>query len=250
MDDVSRGFFSLVRWRADVARDEARNVAVLLVAPEQGAAFRSAPVSAISPRLKEQGLLDSILTQLEARFRQETRVRVEILEELHRSLQHSLYVTEPQSVAVRTLEEALDSLYRAYLATAGGGRALTKGVVLDRAVTALRRRGLTVRRGVELGEFLFDALAHGGQGIPMAIEALSFATSRKDWNPVLHDAGHYLYALERVDARGLVVVQPPGEGAVEEAQSAFRRVERWLDEASVMRLRLDELEVARARLPL
>src|SRR5438128_197075 len=93
----SQGYFSLVRWASDPTRAEARNVAVLLVDPSSGfAGVRSAPVSSISPRLHEQGLLDAVLVQLEHRFAQTEEPGVGLLDELHRSLERSLVVTAPQ----------------------------------------------------------------------------------------------------------------------------------------------------------
>ncbi len=57
--------------------------------------------------------------------------------------------------------------------------------------------------------------------------------SRTLRSPVLHDAGHFLYALERVEARGRAVIQPPGSRSGANASAAHKRVRRWLDFASV-----------------
>jgi len=241
--DVAQGFFSLLRWRPDVTRDEAKNVAVLLVAPEERVGtIRSVPISAVSSRLKEQGLVDSILVQLAARLEQEAQPNFATLQELHDSLEASLYVTEPRPVAVPDLDETLTALYRAFLSTPGHARAVTKSVVLDRVVATLRKRGFKVERGGEIGDFLFDAVVKSRGRPPNVFEVLSFATPRKDWTPVLHDAGHFLYALERVEATAKAVIQPPSDSLGADASAAHKRVRKWLDSAQVESLAPDELE--------
>src|SRR5437870_5011960 len=96
---VDQGFFSLVRWRSDVTRDEARNVGVLLVDPSEGrGTLRALPISAVSPRLKEQGLADELLERL--RLRLEEKATAETLMQLHDVLQRSLFVSEPRPVAI------------------------------------------------------------------------------------------------------------------------------------------------------
>ncbi len=244
MDTVAQGFFSLLRWRPDITRDEAKNVAVILVAPDEGVGrLRSVPVSSVSSRVREQGLLDSILVQLEARLAEEPKPGLDTLEELHKAIDRTLYVTEPRPVAVTTVDEAMRTLYRALLHKPTGQRAVTKGIVLDRVVTILRHRGFEVSRGAEVGDFLFDAVITS-RGRPSSIfGVLSFAAARKDWTPILHDAGHFLYALERVRTPGKAVIQPPGPGPTD-AASVHDRVVRWLDEAKVEHLLPEELEAA------
>ena len=59
---VQQGYFSVVRWRHDSTRDEARNVAVVLVDEEGlGGGVRAAPLSQVSRRLHDQGILDALL---------------------------------------------------------------------------------------------------------------------------------------------------------------------------------------------
>jgi hypothetical protein len=247
--DVAQGFFSLLRWRPDVTRDEAKNVAVLLVAPGEGiATVRAVPISGISSRLKEQGLVDSILVQLAARLEQEPKPDFATLQELHDSIGATLYVTEPRPVAVADLNETLTALYRAFLSTPGHARAVTKGVVLDRVVESLRRRGLKVERGGEIGDFLFDAVVKSRGHLPNVFGVLSFAAPRKDWTPVLHDAGHFLYALERVEVTPKAVIQPPSDSQGVEASAAHKRVRKWLDSAQVESVAPAELEAEQQKL--
>jgi hypothetical protein len=113
VDDVEQqGYFSLLRWRADATRDEARNIAVILVdADRRAAQMKAAPPSTMSPRLREQGILDSFLVGLEEQL--SGGVGVEELFALHRSLERSLVATEPRPVAIGDPEQTLVSLYRA-----------------------------------------------------------------------------------------------------------------------------------------
>jgi len=231
-----RGYFSVLRWRNDATRDEARNVAVLLV-DEDGefGGLRAAPLSTISPRLKEQGLLDQMLIGLRRRFETDQRPTLATLKEMCVALQHSVYLTQPRRVAVADVDAVLDALYRAYAAPQGGGpRTLTKGYILDRVVDTLRRNGLNARRGEYVGDFLFDVVVDGADSeLPPLIEVLSFASPRKEWSGAEYDAGHFLFALERVQRKGMAVVQPPKEASQPNAGLAYERVMRWFKSAHV-----------------
>jgi hypothetical protein len=71
---------------------------------------------------------------------------------------------------------------------------------------------------------------------------LSFATAAKEWASVEHDAGHFLYAVERVRLQPLAVVQPPDKDkSTENATTSFKRITRWFDKAGVRTIELDEL---------
>jgi hypothetical protein len=248
VEQVAEGYFSLLRWRTDPARDEARNVAVILVAPEGGfGRVRAAPISTISPRLRDQGLLDDVVLGLSERFERTSSTSLEELEELHGSLHRSLVISEPRPVAIRDPDEALGSLYRAYLAPAArGSRGMTKGALLDRVVRTLREdRHLDVKRGAYLNDFIFDAVigADDRQGV---LEVLSFAAARKDWTPIERDAGHFLYARQQLHVAAQAVIEPPTNGGA--AGESFDRVHRWLERDGVPVWRADEL--ADEQLPL
>lgn len=237
-DELARGYFALLRWRVDATRDEARNIAVLL-ADERGrfGGMRHSPVSSISPRLRDQGIVDDFLLGIEERYEQGLRLRD--LKELHRSLQRSLVVTQPEPVAVGDPEETLDALYRALVAPRSGGRAPTKGVLLDRVVTSLRKQGLRARRGAYIDDFIFDVVVENG-GPTSVFEVLSFAVPRKDWTPIERDAAHFLYALGRVEeVEPRAVIQPPPEGRA--GTTSYERVRRWLDDEEIPMLAPDEL---------
>jgi hypothetical protein len=242
--DAQQGFFSLLRWRSDPTKDEGRNVAVLLV-DEAGnlGGIKHAPLSAISSRLQDQGLMDAVLAGLEHRFNSaDDRPNLENLGQIHRSLQQSLVLTEPRPLAVTDVDEALTALYRAYVAPrTGGGRAVTKGVVLDRVVAALRTRGYDVARGAYVNDFIFDAVIKRGTH-RRAFEVLSFAAPRKNWTDVEKDAGHFLYAIGHVDVEPTAVLQPPPTRASDEATASYRRVRRWLKRDGVDLRDVEELK--------
>jgi hypothetical protein len=245
----TRGYFSLLRWRSDPTRDEARNVAVILMAPALGLArLKAAPLSSISSRLRDQGLLDGILVGLESRLT-ELKPDADSLRKLHESLGNALYVTEPQSVAIFNADTTANALFKAYCGPRrGGGKAATKGVLLDRVVARLRRFGLDVKRGEYVGDFIFDAIVNGSE-TPKAIEVLSFAAPRKDWVPVQHDAGYFLYALEQLDITGTAFVNPP-DARDEAGLRAYNRVTSWFKDVKVRVARPEDLDVEQTALDL
>jgi hypothetical protein len=233
--DVRQGYFSLLRWRGNAIRDEERSVAVLLGdADGEFGAVRAAPLSAISAVLHEQGILDAAVEGLRARCDREGGFSLKVLDELHRGLANSLVVTEPKRVAVTDVDETANALYKAYLAArGGGGRPQTKGVLLDKVVTALRNSGATVRRGAYVDDFIFDAVVDPQRGAPQVVEVLSFAAPRKDWTPIEKDAGHFLFALRELSLSGSAVISAPNGTVGNGAAEAHERVTRWLDGAHV-----------------
>lgn len=243
MDAVrQQGFFSLLRWRVDPSRDEARNVAILLVVPDAHAGLvRSAPLNSISPRLHDQGIVDDLLAGLEQMFADPAAASLDVLSDLHQRFQRSLVVTEPRPVAVADLDADVASLYRAYLAqrSGGGSRAQTKGQVRDRITKELRARGVDAKLGQYVDDFLFDIVIHNGHPEPMVLEVLSFAGARKDWTPVEFDAGHFLFGCRHVHAEGRAVLVPPADD--ERALASFERVQRWLGQESVPTVTADEM---------
>jgi hypothetical protein len=236
-----KGFLSLLRWRVDPTRDEARNVALLLVVPEvQLGLVRSAPLNSISPRLHDQGIVDDLLVGLEQRLSQAANPTADILFELHEQFQRSLVVTAPKPVALADIEADVAALYRAYLAQrSGGSRGNTKGVVRDRLTKQLRARGFPAKLGQYIDDFLFDIVIQNGHPQPTVLEVLSFAGERKDWTPVEFDAGHFLYGCRHVNAEARAVVVPPADD--ERAIASFERVRRWLEQEAVPAVPADEI---------
>jgi hypothetical protein len=238
--EVAQGYFSLLRWRRDATRDEARNVAVLLVEPDgRYGGIRSAPLSSISSRLSDQGLLDDVIVGLEERFESDDGLPLRELVAWSETLTRSLVITPPRPVAVEEPEAALDALYRAFVAPQRrGSRAETKFVLLDRVMKTLRKRGVPARRGERIEDFIFD-LVVSSHDRPTVYEVLSFATARKDWTPVERDAGHFLYAVGQLKLPARAVISPPAEA--NGAADAYNRVSRWFDKEKVERLGVEDL---------
>lgn len=238
MASVTReqGFYSLVRWVPDATRNEARNVAVILVEPE--GRFRRllhAPLSRISSRLADQGVMDALLDGIDRRLRNEDApFTLSELQGLAREQSgDAMVVTAPHPTAVTDPDQTIDALYSALVKPRGGGqKGMTKGRLLDRVVERLRREELPVRRGYRLGGFLFDAVVDVADK-PVAIEVLSFNHPRKIWTAVEHDAGHFLLGTMKVGARPAAVVESPGAASQAAAYDAHTRVMGWFADGEV-----------------
>jgi hypothetical protein len=231
-----QGYYSILRWRADVTRDEARNVAVLLVDDDgTSGGIKAAPISRISPKLQEQGLLDSMLAGLELRFDGVKKPDLRTLEQLHASMRNSLYLTEPRPTAVFDVDQTLSALFRAYVQPRSGApNTLTKGAILDNTIKLLRRRGLEVHRGHRLGEFFFDVVVDSEEPIvPRVIEVLSFAAGKKEPVPSVLVGGVFLFGLVGLVVFGLGMLVPPGSQASDSVVESFHRVNHWLTTANV-----------------
>jgi hypothetical protein len=246
-----QGYYSIVRWRRDATRDEARNVAVILVSADgQMGGIRAAPISTISSRLSDQGWLDAILNGVAQRFAAGDMLTLDDLTQLSTSLQQSLYLTPPAPTAVSDVDTVLSALYKALVAPRGGGSSiLTKSRVLDRVVNRLRRQGYRVARGKYVDDFLFDAIVESSEHLRM-IEVLSFASTAKNWVSVEKDAGHFLYALEHVHGQGIAVVQPPTDATKDSAADTYERVLNWFRRDDVPTVHPDELGQPQLALPL
>jgi len=241
-----QGYFSLLRWRADINRDESRNVAVVLVEKDgQFGGLKAAPLSTISPRLHEQGLLDTMLRALEKRFQEEVKPDLTVLTDMRESLHQSLYFTEPEPVAVPDVDLVLNSLYKAYVSPrAGGSGGLTKGRIMDQVIQTIRNYGLDARRNSYLNDYLFDITIELPSRVPIVAQVISFSTTKQNWSPEEYAAGHYLYALERVEASGAAIIQPPREVSHHNAFKSYERVSRWFELAQVPSIRPEELKRA------
>lgn len=243
VDRSPQGFFSILRYRSDVTRDEAKNLAVLLVSADGSfGGMKAGRVSAASQRLREQGLVDSILVNLADRFQGDARPDLGALRQMVATLERSIYLTEPQPVVVPDVDLTLSALFRSYVATHGGGSRATKGAILDRVVAGLRGRGWSLARSQYVRGFLFDLVIERPEGRRRLGEVLSFASGARKWEQVENDAGHYLYGLERVtEASGLGIIEPPTEDAHPPAVESHRRVSGWFREAGVQILRPEDL---------
>jgi hypothetical protein len=230
---INQAYFSILRWAGDATRDEARNVAVVLVDAEgQFGGVRGAPPSSISQNLKEQGILDAVVFNLARQFEGDEKPDLNWLRERRAALSQSLYFTEPRPAAAADVDATLQALYRAYVSPRAAPRTETKGVVLDRVVGTLRKEGLSVSRGHYIGDFIFDAVVERDHR-QLAIKVLSFATPVKDWAPAEREAGHFLYGLSRLELPGQAVIQPPGDASAPSAATSYDRIRRWFDDEAV-----------------
>lgn len=84
-----------------------------------------------------------------------------------------------------------------------------------------------------MGGFLFDVTIQRTARIPIVLEVLSFAAARKEWTLIEHNAGHFLYALDRVEAGGTAVIQPPAPTSHQNAIVSYQRVSDWCDNAGI-----------------
>jgi hypothetical protein len=228
------GRFSLVRFVSDLGRDEAKNVGVILFAEDGYRGMRAIRPSAFSPKLREQGILDQILSSMAERV----AGLPSGIADLYRwkdLWSRSLQLSEPRSTAiVGTPEDTLETLYRGLVATKPRRSGhLGKAEVLDKVVDSFRSRGARVRRSDYLQDYIFDAIVETESEMPRAVAALSFASGAREWTSVEKDAGHFLYASSHVDAGPVVVLQPPIDPGASAASAAYHRVRRWLDRESI-----------------
>jgi hypothetical protein len=234
MDEVSPvGHYSLLRWRRDIARSEARNVAVIVLdADGKHAVLQAAPISSISKKLYSQGILDAVVAGLEQRL-SDTDRPASLLADLGKSLDRSLYLTPLMPTAVADLDSTAQVLYRALVKPRSSGSGeITSGKLLDDIVARLRKHGLAVRRGEYLSSFLFDAVIDGPRERAV-LEVLSFATSAKDWTAAEHNAGHFLYAVDKLRMKSAAVIKPPNEKSAKAAHRAYDHVCGWMKDENI-----------------
>ncbi|MCH8877577.1 MAG: DUF3037 domain-containing protein [Chloroflexi bacterium] len=232
-----QGYFSILRWRRNPTRDEAKNIGVVLVDPEGGfAGIRKVPQSALPKNLREQGMLGDLLEGFEQRFESESPPDLKQLQELNASLVNALVLTEPRVVLVRDKDETLDALYKAYVQSATGysSPVITKGALRRHLTQSLSRRGYEVSQRHQIGGFVFDTVIADPRSEKLTVaEVLSFANSKQAWIPEVHDAGHFLFALQHVDNPSLAVVEPPTKISLDVAIDAHRRVMTWFEKEHV-----------------
>lgn len=239
-----RGFFSVLQYRSDPSRDEARNLALLLVDEPGGyAAVKAAPIGAVCLRLRDQGIVDSLLVGLARSLTQDSRNGFERLTSLHSSLQDALSLSEPRTTAIIGDPSAtLDALYKALVAPRSGrGPGLPKSRLLDQIVQSFRTIGAPVRRGAYLGDFLFDAVVQPTDRPPLPIHALSFDQPNRDWSGTEREVGHFLFAVDRLRTAGVCVLQGPTQRTNTSANCSLERITRWMDESGVRRIVPEEV---------
>jgi hypothetical protein len=240
--------FSILRYVPDAGRDEPRNVAVVLFGPNGYRGMRAIPPSAIASRLRDQGLMDRLLSSMATRIGSSS-LELADMYRWRSTWSHALQLSEPRSTAiVGSPPDTLTTIYKALVGTpARRSKRHGKAEVLDRVVSAFRKRGANVRRSDYIQDFVFDAVVESDGEPPRTFAAISFATGAADWSSVEKDAGHFLFAASRVDATPTAIVQQPVDSAATSALKAHEKVRRWFDKESVAVVDLDGLESLAAK---
>lgn len=232
---VERGYFSVLRWVKDPIRDEAKNLAVVLVEPEgRFGGIKAAPLASVAPRLGSKGLVDAIIGSIEQRFTEPQKPTLGDLRELHESLVRSLQLTQPKPTAVvGDVDKTLNALYKAYVSVpGGGGQGVTKGRLKGRLFRAFESQGATVQRDRYVGDFFVD-LWLSVHGRPIVSEVFSFGNPTADWIETEREAGHFLFGLARSRVGGFGIAEPPNELSKVDAHKAHERICRWFEEEKV-----------------
>ena len=226
----------MLRYRPDATRDEPRNLAVLLVQESGGAGvIQAAPVSQMSPRLHEQGLVDAILVSLARRLASGDVQGEAGLARLCRSSGPTLEVTHPEpTVIMDDPHVTARVLYKSLVSPRRGARdSLQKGAILDRVVRLCRANGAEISRGQYVGDFIFDAVVTSPDRVPTAIEVLTFHGVKANSGSIERDAGHYLFGLTHVDANPVCVLEPPSQQSSRSVWQSHDRVSRWLQTGKI-----------------
>jgi hypothetical protein len=235
------GYYSLVRYTADLARGELRNVAVILVGedPSSGA-VRAAPLSRVAPKVRQAGVLDAVLRSLAARLNSGQIVGQAGLMNIASASPSSIFITTPRPAVIDVdLASTLDNLYRAFVGVRSAREPLRKGEILDRLVASLVRMGASVQRDAYVRDFAIDALVSGPTDA--AIQVLSFCIGGSRGVTVERETGHFLFGLERLNLEATAVVQPPTDAASRDLWASYDRVQRWLDDAGVSFIRPSDI---------
>lgn len=240
-----RGYFSILKWRDNPTRDEARNIAVLLVDPEgEFAGIRRAPPSALSTRLAQQGLIDDVLEGLKERFEGEEPPNLADLNDMRTTFVNSIAISDPKPVVVKDLDKTLKALYKAYVqkTTSYGGKPITKSALRSDVTQQLRRKGYKVALDHYVDDFRFDVVVEDPQSRGQtAAEVLSFANPKKTWTREEDGAGHFLFAIRYTNLEPLAIVQPPTEVSLDIAIATFERVSRWFRNEKVEVVSLEDV---------
>jgi len=236
MSTASKGYFSILQSRKDALRGETRNVAVVLVDVQQETGMvKAAPISQISPRLGDQGLLDQIVQGLSKHVEQESGFTLQSLNDLNKSLTSSLILTDPKPAVLPNgdADKLMTALYKAFVRPdTGGSSALSRGRVLDKVVETLRKYGKKVQRGAYIKDYIFDVVMESASKFDV-LQVLSFATPSKNWIPSEHQTGYFLHAIEKLNKGGAAIIQPPGQKSDQKAFESHDRVIRLLKKSKV-----------------
>lgn len=232
---MSEGFYSIVRYTADPVRGEAKNVALVLVDEQRDVArLRVAPLSQVTPRLNEHGVLDKLLVQFGARLQAGELRDQRQVNNLARAIGPTLSLTAPVPAAIgEDVDATLKSLYMAFVAPRQGRDAgVSRGQILDQLVKACRKAGAAVEPGAYVEDILFDAIV-SGRGRRTPVQILSFEATTQNPHGLEQAAGYFLFALNRIHEDGLCVMQPPQRQSIDPVKTSYRRVRNWMEDGGV-----------------
>lgn len=160
---IEQGYFSLIRWRPDLVRDECRNLGVALVDQEgEWAGVRHVAPSSLPEAIGQQGIVYDLLVAMEERARGNGALTRTDLEGMSRAFSTYLVITEPQPVAVLDGDFAasLEALWKDYAQPPG--RPVAPKL---KAVFAQRFRPL-----IKSGRLQMDYLLASGSGAPRRVD--------------------------------------------------------------------------------
>ncbi len=243
-------YYAVLRYSPDHARNEARNIGLLVVGDAGHAWFKTARMSRVTPRLLEPGLEDEILTRFQSRVREgEFRNRGQV-SDLAATLRGSIQLTPPAPMAVAgSFQTSADALFHSLVAIRQRrGPGLGKGELLDRVVDVFRSKRAAVARGSYIGDFIFDAVEQDAGSVPTAVGVASFDTEAEDWAGTERQVGHFLFGVNRVQPRPAFVIQEPTRISTDAARLTHERVTKWLAEADVPTIRSTEIPAFAAKL--
>jgi hypothetical protein len=245
---IPRGTAYLVQYRHNPGRNEARNIAVALVAHDSDfAAVKHLPQSQFADRLRERGIVDDALVSLGKALVLDGDPTAR-MERLRGAAYGSLQVGDPMPTEiVGNPADVLSRLFKALVARPSSRRpGRTRGEVLDRTVAAFRQVGVPVRVGQYQGDFLIDALVQTDHNGDYAVHAQSFDAVRRDWSSAEHQAAHFLYAIGKLNQQAICVIEPPAD-VERAAKMSYERIRRWLGDAGVEMASLSTLAHVAAR---
>lgn len=249
-------FFSVVRYVPDPIRDEAKNIGVLVVAPEAwfaGARFNLAKLHlpAGSDRLRYlKEMVSSYQNRLPAgTIDDRAVVQREFLDNLHREATNVIQFTAP-SVALGDPQHVLDDVYRERVAeaVAGSAGALGRSDVLSAFSRVFKKAGLPGNAivpapwiNVGRDNFVFDLGVRNGAWAGV-VQVLSF---RKQDTLRVEQQGAWFARVypavrEQYGIPGHVILEAPRDGG--EARRRLDRVRSWSEAAGATPHDPDALE--------
>ena len=232
---MTRGYYAIVRYVADVARGEPRNLAVMLLDVDgHYRGMRSLRPGSLSRSVGEHGIVARALESINVRF-----ASVNGLEEMHELVAtasgHSIYVTEPTPVLARRAgDSVLDGLYSVLVAPRSHPAVgFTKGHILDRLSRWAKARDGRLDIGAHHEGYPVDGILSHHTEILCAMHVVSFAARQIDQRRLEQDAASFLFASPRLSARGVGVIQPAPPTATDDIRVLQDKVAGWFKDAGV-----------------